>query len=178
MPGDYWQKFANLRLLLSYHICQPGKKLIFMGAEMGQWHEWGCKGEIDWGLLQFPSHSGLQRMVKELNQFYLDHPALWERDFHYSGFAWISFDDTQNSVIAYLRKSAQQELLCVHNFTPNYISQYYLRLSNVSTMTEVFNTDEVRYGGSGKVNLSIPIAPGGIVIQVAPLATMVFEVHF
>lgn len=86
MPGDYWQKFANLRLLLSYQICQPGKKLLFMGAEIGTWDEWNCKGEIEWGLLAYPQHQALHKMVSELNCLYLNSSALFERDFEPSGF--------------------------------------------------------------------------------------------
>ena len=99
MPGDMWQKFANLRLLLSYMICQPGKKLLFMGGEIGQWNEWNCKGEIEWILAYFPHTMELQTMVKELNHLYLkDSPCLWERDFDYEGFEWVDFSDVDITV--------------------------------------------------------------------------------
>jgi 1,4-alpha-glucan branching enzyme len=181
MPGDMWQKFANLRLLLSYAICQPGKKLLFMGGEIGQWNEWYCNGEIEWDLLRFPTHHGLQTMVKDINHFYLRHRCLWERDFDYTGFEWVDFADYQNSVISYLRKGANKQLLCVHNFTPTYFPEYVIKISKLSSICEVFNTDAEKYGGSGKINEHPEIIyenghPAGIKIQLSPLATMIFEV--
>lgn len=178
MPGDLWQKFANLRLLLSYQMCQPGKKLTFMGAEIGVWHEWWVKAALDWSLLQYASHQGLQAMCKELNHFYLNNRALWERDFDYTGFSWVNFSDNDNCVIAYLRKSAQQELLCVHHFTPNYYPKYYLHLPNLTSIREVFNSDASKYGGSDKINPRVNMLRDGIEFELAPLATMIFEVKF
>src|SRR3990167_7316879 len=104
MPGPDWQKFANLRLLYSYMLGHPGKKLLFMGGEIGQRKEWDCGGEIDWPLLSFPLHAGLQKMVADANRFYLRHPQLWEQDGDARGFAWIDHTDAQRGVIAYLRK--------------------------------------------------------------------------
>src|SRR5438132_11014512 len=104
MPGPDWQKFANLRLLYSYMICHPGKKLIFMGGEMGQWNEWDCKSNIEWTLLQYPLHQGLFDMVSDINHFYHDHSPLWENDFDWQGYEWIDFSDADRSVISYLRK--------------------------------------------------------------------------
>lgn len=184
MPGDVWQKFANLRLLLSYMICQPGKKLLFMGGEFGQWNEWSCKRELEWDLLRFLPHKGVQDMVKELNFFYLNNPALWEKDFHYSSFEWVDFSDTKNSVISYLRKSSHGILLCVHSFTPIYHPQYVLSLRNLASAQEVFNSDAEKYGGSGKENFSPSIVCDknghsvGLNIQLAPLSTMIFKVTF
>lgn len=182
MPGDLWQKFANLRLLLSYCICQPGKKLLFMGGEIGQWNEWNCKNEIEWMLLNFPTHSGVQRMVKEINHFYLDHSALWDRDFNYENFQWVDFSDTQNSVICYLRKGHSETLLCVHNFTPSYHSHYVIQLSGYSQVQELFNSDHEKYGGSGKINGQPTVFknqdgfPTALQITLAPLSTMIFSV--
>jgi 1,4-alpha-glucan branching enzyme len=182
MPGDDWQKFANMRLLYSYMICQPGKKLLFMGAELGQWHEWNCKEQIPWDLLQYERHRWLQRFFKEINHFYLKERALWERDFDTSGFEWVDFSDHHNCTISYLRKADKQLLLCVHNFSPNYVPAYFLPLHAVQTLHEVFNTDREEYGGSGKINRKVDIIEDpakrrvGITIQLAPLATMLFEV--
>jgi 1,4-alpha-glucan branching enzyme len=182
MPGDLWQKFANLRLLLSYTICQPGKKLLFMGGEIGQWNEWYCKAEIEWFLLRFPTHKGLQTMVKELNHLYLQHGCLWERDFQYDGFEWVDFHDRQNSVISYLRKGSWDRILCVHNFTPTYHGEYIIHLPGVSQIEELFNSDNERYGGSGKTNPHPEIIkdasgnPSGLKVHLAPLATMIFKV--
>ncbi len=183
MSGDYWQKFANLRVLIGYMMCQPGKKLLFMGAEIGQWNEWYSKGEMEWGLLQFPQHQGISLMVRELNHFYKGHDALWERDFDHTGFEWVDFSDETNSVISYLRKSSHEILLCVHNFTPSYYHEYFIKLHNVESVEEVFNTDDGRYGGSGKRNVSPHIVfhgnqRTGLAIQLAPLATMIFRVVF
>lgn len=178
MPGDWWQKFANLRLILSYQMCQPGKKLLFMGCEFGEWNEWWCKKELDWSLLQFPTHHKLQSMVKELNMLYLNTPALWEHDFDFTGFSWVDFADIDNSVIAYLRKGANQQLLCVHHFTPNFHANYHLRIPNVSSIVEIFNSDADRHGGSDKVNTGIDITQEGISFKLAPLATMIFAVKF
>lgn len=184
MSGDNWQQFANLRLLLSYMMCHPGKKLLFMGGEIGQWNEWSSARQIEWFLLKYPIHHGLQTMVQEINQFYLQNRALWERDFDYTGFEWVDFNDRQNSVISFLRKSSQGLLLCVHNFTPNYHPEYFIYLRNVSSIQEVFNSDDIRYGGSGKLNSHPQIIhdangyASSLKIQLAPLATMIFKVHF
>lgn len=184
MPGDDWQKFANLRLLYSYQICQPGKKLLFMGAEIGQWQEWNCKEELPWGLLAFDRHAMLQKFFKEINHFYHQHSALWEYDFDHRGFEWTDFSDRQNSVISYLRKGAKQYLFCVHNFTPNFVPQYFIRLANVASIQEVFNTDRGEYWGSGKINRHVEVISDphgkkvGVHLQLAPLATMIFEVQF
>lgn len=184
MPGDMWQRFANLRLLYSYMLCQPGKKLIFMGAELGMWNEWNVKAELEWFLLEYPAHQGVQKMVKDLNHFYVSHPALWEKDFSPEGFEWVDFSDRQNSVVSYLRKSSVGILLCVHNFTPEFHSNYRLKLSNLSSIEEVFNSDSSSYGGSGKTRLEVFIdcdenhRATGVKLALAPLATMIFKVNF
>lgn len=184
MPGDLWQKFANLRLLYSYMLCQPGKNLLFMGGEIGQWNEWYCKAEIEWFLLKFPLHQGLQTMVKELNHLYKQQSSFWERDFDPTGFEWVDFSDSKNSVVSYLRKSHSAQVLCVHNFTPTYFAEYVLPLHNVKNIQEIFNSDHENYGGSGKMNWQPCILHSpdghviGVKIQLAPLATMVFKVEF
>ncbi len=179
MPGDSWQKFANLRLLYSYMICQPGKKLLFMGGEFGQETEWYCKEQIHWDLLSLPLHRGVQKMVQDLNQFYQTHPALWEFDFEERGFSWVDFSDRQNSVISYLRKGSSSCLMCLHNFTPNYFSDYFIPLRHVSEIQEVFCSDREEYGGSGKLCCHLEVRKdSGVSLQIAPLATMIFEVKF
>ena len=180
MPGDDWQKFANLRLLYSYMICQPGKKLLFMGAEFGQWKEWNSQEEISWDLLHYDRHQMLKRFFKEINHFYHTFEPLWERDFDFSGFEWVDFSDHHNCTISYLRKADKRTLLCIHNFSANYIQSYFLPLRNVCNGKEVFNTDREEYWGCGKINSAMHLASdaGGIKIQLAPLATMIFEVHF
>jgi 1,4-alpha-glucan branching enzyme len=183
MPGDMWQQFANVRLLLSYMMCQPGKKLLFMGGELGQWNEWNCKHEIEWSLLHYPTHHGLQTMVKEINHFYLAHGALWEKDFHYDTFQWVNFSDTKNSVLSYLRKGVHEKLLCVHNFTPAYHENYVLHVPGIQQPQELFNSDAEKYGGSGKLNQYPEIIYDsngqamGLKINIAPLATMIFKIN-
>jgi 1,4-alpha-glucan branching enzyme len=185
MPGDLWQKFANLRLLYSYLLCQPGKKLMFMGGEIGQWNEWDCKWQLDWDLLKYPMHKGMQNMVRDLNAFYLQHSAFWDKDFSPEGFEWVDFGDRHNCIISYLRKGRGEYLLCLHNHTPQYHESYYIPLKNALEVTEVFNTDAVDYGGSGKHCPKPSICHNhegggshGIMLQVAPLATMIFSVRF
>lgn len=185
MPGDYWQHFANLRLLLSYMICQPGKKMLFMGGELGQWNEWWCKEELHWHLLQYPSHQGIQTMVKEINHFYLQHPPLWEKDFDHSGFEWVNFSDVTNSVIVYKRKGSKDyELLCIQHFTPNFHERYDIHLPMITSIREIFNSDDERYGGSGKRNFKIDMHKNesgettGVSVALPPLATMIFEIRY
>ncbi|MBJ7449156.1 MAG: 1,4-alpha-glucan branching protein GlgB [Parachlamydiales bacterium] len=183
MPGDMWQQFANLRLIYTYTMCQPGKKLFFMSNEFGQWNEWNCKREIEWPLLQYPTHDGVRTMVKEINAFYLEHTALWERDDNFMGFEWVDFSDSANSVIVYRRKSSKGELICLHHFTPTYLSQYTIWISGILSVKEVFNSDDVRYGGSGKLNPAIAFVNDqgvnkGFTIELAPLATQIFEITF
>lgn len=178
MPGDDWQKFANLRLLYSYFLCQPGKKLFFMGGEIGQWREWHCKEQLDWYLLQYPAHLGLQTAVRELNHFYLNHAALWTYDFDGRGFEWVDMADIENSVLCYLRKAQDKYLLCVHHFTATYLPAYTIHLRNLTNVREVMNTDRLEYGGSGKINERVQLVDGGLTIQLAPLATHIFEVEF
>lgn len=176
MPGDMWQQFAQVRLLYSYMCCQPGKNLLFMGTEIGQWNEWDCRRELEWFLLRYPNHHALQTLVKEMNHLVLRHSALWEEDFSPSGFEWVSHEDHQNSVIAYRRKSYSEELLCVHNFTPAYHDHYVLPLEGVAELQELFNSDAQHYGGSGKHSQNPEILQDTVVISIAPLATMIFKI--
>ena len=185
MPGDMWQQFANTRLLISYMFCQPGKKLLFMGIEIGQWNEWHCKNALDWILLDFDTHRGVQLLVKDLNHLYQTHPALWEKDFHYSTFEWIDFADTRNCILSYLRKSNSETLLCVHNFTAAYHSEYILHLKeSYQSVEEIFNSDDLKYGGSDKHNYQTHMMRNHdgrvtcLQIAIAPLATMIFKIVF
>jgi 1,4-alpha-glucan branching enzyme len=178
MAGTDWQKFASLRLLYSYMMCHPGKKLLFMGCEMGPWDEWDALGFLKWDLLEHAPHLGLHTMVKELNHFYLNHKALWQFDFDWRGYEWIDFSDSERSVISYLRKGINSQLVCIHNFTPETHFEYWIPLKNVRRAKQVFNTDEKRYWGSDQSNLSIVCGAEAFRIVLAPLATMIFEVEF
>jgi 1,4-alpha-glucan branching enzyme len=178
MPGPDWQKFANLRLLYSYMICHPGKKLLFMGGELAQWNEWDSSNFLDWNLLGYPLHEGVHKMIRDLNKLSLERAALFERDFDWSGFEWIDFSDSDQSIISYMRKSEKEALACVHNFTPEVYFNYGIALRGVKKIREIFSSDADRYGGSNKRNEDIKIEPDRFVIEIAPLATMIFEVHF
>jgi 1,4-alpha-glucan branching enzyme len=178
MPGPDWQKFANLRLLLSYTICQPGKKFLFMGCELGQWDEWDSQKELDWNLLEYPMHAGVQQMVADLNCFLQKHPALWAHDFSWEGYEWIDFSDANESVISYLRKGPKDFLVCVHHFNPEVHFEYWIKLPNVRKTKQIFNSDSVQYGGSGQIMEKIVPQKEGFFIILAPLATMIFEVEF
>jgi 1,4-alpha-glucan branching enzyme len=172
MPGDGWQKRANLRLLYSYQICQLGKKLLFMGGELGVEKEWDCKGELAWHLL----HTELHHFFRDMNHFYLQCPALFERDYSYEGFEWVDLSDRQGSVISYLRKSSYTTVLVVHNCTPITHFGYRLYLPFSLPLEEVFNTDRIEYGGSGQGNPHAEIHEGVLTLTLAPLSTQIFKV--
>ena len=156
MPGDDWRKFANLRLLLAYMYAQPGKKLLFMGGEFGQRDEWTHDRSLDWHLLQYPPHQGLQRCVMDLNRLYRDEPALHELDNHPAGFEWIDCHDADSSVLSFLRKAADPRhgaLLVVCNFTPVPRQNYLVGVPYPGFWREILNSDAAIYGGSGCGNL-------------------------
>ncbi|MGH7477406.1 MAG: 1,4-alpha-glucan branching protein GlgB [Longimicrobiales bacterium] len=155
MPGDPWQKFANLRLLFGYMWTQPGKKLLFMGDEIGQWREWMHDQSLDWHLLGDSMHQGLQRWVADLNRLYRERPALSQLDFDPAGFEWVDASDADNSVLCYLRhaKTPQDELLCILNFTPTPRPNYRVGVSRGNRWREVLNSDAPLYGGSGQGNM-------------------------
>ncbi len=154
MPGDDWQKFANLRLLFGYMYAHPGKKLIFMGGEFGQRDEWYHEKSLDWHLIQFPPHKGVQRWVKDLNYFYRTEPALHEIDFAVEGFEWVDFHDWEKSIISFLRKGKNPEdiLLVICNFTPIPRYNYRIGVPRGGYWKEMLNSDSSIYGGSGHGN--------------------------
>jgi len=154
MPGDEWQRFANLRLLYGYMFTHPGTKLLFMGGEFGQSNEWDFEGSLDWNLLEFKSHKNLQNYFKSLNTFYKTTPALFEKAFSGEGFEWISYDDYQNSVISYIRKGYKHEndVVVVCNLTPKVHEKYRIGIPSKGKLSEVFNSDAVEFGGSGVSN--------------------------
>jgi len=155
MPGDTWQKFANLRLLLGYMYGQPGKKLLFMGGEIGQWREWNHDESLDWHLLQYAPHAGLQRWVEDLNGLYRSEPSLYELDFSPMGFTWIDCNDFDHSVVSFARKghAADDIMLVVCNFTPITRSHYRIGVPRGGYWKELLNSDANEYGGSGQGNL-------------------------
>jgi 1,4-alpha-glucan branching enzyme len=182
MPGDDWQKLANLRLLLGYMYAQPGKKLLFMGAELGQWREWGHDGSLDWQLLQYDRHAATQQWVKDLNQLYLSEPALFEYDCQPEGFEWINTSDALQSVISFIRKgkSSSDLFIIVGNFTPTTHLKYRVGAPRGGWWQELLNSDQSRYGGSGQGNsknlraVKIPAdgRPYSLEITLPPLAVL------
>lgn len=155
MPGDYWQKFANLRALFGYMWAHPGKKLLFMGGEFAQWKEWDWENSLDWVLLNYDSHKGVQRLIKDLNRVLKENPALYELDFEPEGFEWIDFSDWEKSIISFLRKdrSGENLILVVCNFTPVPRYDYRIGVPRKGYWEEIINTDAKEYWGSGIGNL-------------------------
>jgi 1,4-alpha-glucan branching enzyme len=154
MPGERWEKAANLRALLAWMWAHPGKQLLFMGGEIGQSQEWACDRSVDWHLLQYPEHRGIQDLVRELNRRYRDEPALWERDFDGDGFRWIDFSDADANVLSFLRLSADgsRVLACVANFSATPKQDYTVGLPRGGEWREILNTDAAELGGSGLGN--------------------------
>ncbi|MAT38926.1 MAG: 1,4-alpha-glucan branching enzyme [Ectothiorhodospiraceae bacterium] len=154
MPGDYWQKFANMRLFLGYMWTHPGKKLLFMGQEFGQWNEWNHDTQLDWNLLEFDSHNQLFQWLKDLNGLYRDEKALHEVDFSWEGFEWVDLHDNERSILAYERfcKEKRESVIVVCNFTPMVYEDYRLGVHVAGSYREVLNSDSHFYGGSGVGN--------------------------
>ncbi len=154
MPGDEWQRFANLRLLFGYMFTHPGANLLFMGAEFGQSSEWNFQNSLDWHLLQYDYHKGIQKLLQDLNALYRSEPALYEKQFSSEGFQWIDYGDAENSVLTYLRKGHREEddLLIACNFTPVPRENYRVGVPRTGQYKQVFNTDAAKYGGSGSKN--------------------------
>lgn len=152
MPGDDWQRFANLRLLLSYQYLHPGKKLLFMGTELAPWREWDHDGELDWSMLQYDRHAGVQRLVTDLNRLYREHSALHQFDFDWRGFEWLDCHDYSQSVISFLRRSATETCVVVLNFTAVVRYNYRVGVPLGGYYQELLNSDGTCYGGSGVGN--------------------------
>ena len=185
VPGDLWQKFANLRLLYGYMWTHPGKKLTFMGGEFGQWEEWNYNTSLQWHLLQWESHSGLQRYVADLNKLLTSEPALHELDFDHHGFEWVDCHNWEESVLAFLRKGKNPDdfLLTACNFTPVPRTNHRIGVSKLGYYREVLNSDSEYYGGSNIGNVmgahaeKIPWhgRPYSIEIVLPPLSVCVFK---
>ena len=153
MSGDYWQKFASARAFLAYMMTHPGKKLLFMGCEFGQFREWDYASGIEWFMLDYESHAKLQRYTAELNHFYLENPPLWECDDSWGGFQWIDADNRDQSIVSYRRiDRAGKELIVLINFTPVVREKFLLGVPYSGVYEEIFNSDAVDFGGSGVCN--------------------------
>jgi 1,4-alpha-glucan branching enzyme len=185
MPGDDWQKFANLRCLYGYMFGHPGKKLLFMGNEFGQWSEWNHDQSLEWHLLQYPSHSGLRRWVRDLNTLYRAEPALYEMDCDPAGFEWMDCTDYQRSVVSFLRHGRRpgDTLLIVCNFTPVPRQNYRVGVPQGGYWRETLNSDAPLYGGSGQGNIGglsatpLPIhgRPFSVNMTLPPLSVLIFK---
>jgi 1,4-alpha-glucan branching enzyme len=182
MPGDSWQKFANLRLLLTFQLTYPGKKLLFMGSEFGQWSEWNFATSLDWALLDFDTHRGVQRLVGDLNRLYRGEPALHRHDFDGSGFEWIDCHDVSQSVISYQRKSLDQSIVVVLNFTPVVRGGYRLGVPMPGRYHVLLNSDSDYYGGGnvGPMETEAEAVPWmgqgySILLNLPPLAAVILK---
>lgn len=185
MPGDEWQRFANVRAFLAYMWGHPGKKLLFMGCEIGQYEEWDWQGSLRWDLLQYAFHHKLQDFVRELNQMYASHPCLYEVDYKWTGFEWVDFHDVDNSVISFIRRGKEQHsyLIFVCNFTPVIRHNYNVGVPELAGYNEILNSDWSQFGGSGVANPGeIPARSGNmqnrnqhITITLPPLGVVVLR---
>ena len=185
MPGDRWQKFANLRALLGYMWARSGKKILFMGGEFGQWREWNHDASLDWHLLGESDHRGLQNMVSNLNRIYKSEPALWEADHEPAGFQWIDANNADENVIAFIRTApaSGRQMICVCNFAPVVRQGYRIGLPKWGTYREALNTDSSLFGGSNQGNAGAVTAesipwhgqPCSASITLPPLATLWLE---
>lgn len=187
MPGDNWQKFANVRSYYGFMWAHPGKKLLFMGNEFAQSAEWNHDTSLDWHQLGIAEHSGVQSLIKDLNQLYASCPALYENDFEETGFEWIEADDHHNSIFCFMRKSASlgKTIIVICNFTPVPREKYRVGVNSQCIYRELLNTDNQKYGGSGFVNTqsiysqNIPwhYRNHSIEVGIAPLSTMFIELQ-
>ncbi len=185
MPGDEWQRFANVRAFLSYMYAHPGKKLLFMGSEIGAPWEWNNDGSVPWDMLQYEYHRKLQFFVSELNALYKREPSMYEVDFHYSGFDWVDFHDADNSVVAFERRASNPEnsLIFCCNFTPVPRMKYRFGVNEGGVYDEIFNSDAEIFGGSNMGNGGFVTAEAAehhgkahsIVLTLPPLAVLVFK---
>jgi 1,4-alpha-glucan branching enzyme len=183
MPGDEWQRFANLRAYYAFMFGHPGKNLLFMGDEFGQLREWDHDSSLDWDLLDADQHRGVQRLVRDLNLLYCSVPALHELDYDASGFEWADWQSADISVLAFLRFDRQgRHALCVTNFTPVVRYDYRVGVPAAGSYRERLNTDAADYGGSGVGNMGAVLAkadnefasPASMQITLPPLATVLF----
>jgi 1,4-alpha-glucan branching enzyme len=185
MPGDDWQRFANLRALYGYLYAHPGKKLLFMGAEFGQWDEWYHESSLDWHLLSYEPHQGMARWLQDLNRFYREEPALYEVDFANEGFRWVDFHDWEESIVSFLRlaRDPERSVLVICNLTPVPRPNYRVGVPSEGYWKEVLNSDAELYGGSGQGNLggleSSPVPSHGfyhsISVTLPPLGVLYLQ---
>jgi 1,4-alpha-glucan branching enzyme len=187
MPGDEWKRFANLRLMYTYMFAHPGTKLLFMGGEFGQTSEWNHDSSLDWHLLNYDLHKGVLNLMRDLNAFYKAQPALYQFSFSERGFEWVDYSDSENSVMIFMRKGEMKEdaLIVVCNFTPEVRHQYRIGVPFRGTWKEVFSSDDLKYGGSGVLNVGLqytsPVKYHGkdysVALQLPPLGITVLKLN-
>ena len=185
MPGDNWQKAANLRLLLAYQALHPGKKLLFMGCEFAQWGEWSESRSLDWYLCDQPLNRGIQLLAKSVNELYKSHPALYERDFESNGFEWVDCHDYQQSILSFIRHSDNQKVICVFNFTPVPREHYRIGLPQAGNYIEVLNSDSEIFGGANIGNAGLVVSeeqpwmnqPYSAELTLPPLSVLVLRLE-
>jgi 1,4-alpha-glucan branching enzyme len=185
MPGDEWKRFANLRLLYSYMFTHPGTNLLFQGAEFGQSEEWNFQQSLDWHLLQYAPHKGVQALIKDLNILYKNEPALYEKQFSGEGFEWIDYNDSENSVLVYIRKGNDEsnDLVIACNMTPVPRENYKMGVPRKGKLKEIFNSNLKKYFGSGeyknKVQSTKPeswqFRDNSINVNIPPLGAVVLK---
>jgi 1,4-alpha-glucan branching enzyme len=185
MPGDEWQRFANVRAFLAYMYAHPGKKLLFMGTEIADYDEWNHDVSIPWEVLQYPLHAGVQTLVRELNRIYRAEPALYQVDFDYTGFEWIDISDIENSVISFLRRGSDPNecIIFACNFTPVPREKYIIGVPQPGFYREILNTDSALFGGTNMGNSGGLMAkeqpshgrPCRLSITLPPLAVVAFK---
>jgi 1,4-alpha-glucan branching enzyme len=184
MPGDEWQRFANLRTLYAYLFTHPGKKLLFMGTEFGQGNEWNNAQALDWWVLEFPLHQGIRNLVRDLNHLYHNTPALYQYEFEWQGFEWVDCHDSEQSILSYVRKNDDDFVIVLLNFTPVPRYDYRIGVPRQGRYAEIFNSDSSYYGGSNVGNGSRDLQsenyewmsrPYSLVINVPPLAAVIFH---
>ena len=183
MPGDVWQSFANLRLSYGFMMGHPGKKLLFMGGEFAQYSEWSEARSLDWHLLQYADHQEMQAYVKELSHLYAEEPAFWAEDFDPNGFQWIECDDAESSIVSFVRRSEEKELVFLCNFTPVVHRGFSLGVPQEGVYHERLNSDAARFGGSDVIN-AVPLqskaepagrCPFRVELDVPPLGMVILE---
>jgi 1,4-alpha-glucan branching enzyme len=184
MPGDEWQRFANLRALYTYMFCHPGKKLLFMGTEFGQGQEWQSTQTLDWYVLDYPFHQGIQRLVRQLNELYRNLPALHQYEFEWRGFEWLECNDSDNSVLSFVRRGDSQFVVVVINLTPQPRHGYRIGVPEAGRYREIFNSDSAFFAGSNMGNgggalvadeVSWMNRPCSISLTLPPLAAIVLQ---
>jgi 1,4-alpha-glucan branching enzyme len=183
MPGDEWQRFANLRAYLANMFVHPGKKLLFMGSELGAYNEWNHDKSLDWHLLDYDVHRGVQSLVRDLNALYRCTPALYEVDFDAGGFEWIDWNDADGSILSWIRRDRSGGyVICITNFTPVIRYDYQLGVPDHCRYEEIMNSDDEKYAGSGVRNDELAASdepshsrPHSIKVTIPPLATLILQ---